>query len=501
MSKKIGLVVALVGMCALSVFLLNCGSSSSRPAGVLYVLTQGTTVEGSPGVGNNVSSFTIDLDSGALSLVNSNASTCPTAASQTNPEPCGLPLDILLDPTGATAFVLNQGIPSATPTDAIAPTIYPYTVNSDGSLSAPGTPASGWNCVYPNGSSCGAAAPYELYYDTPLAMVRDAAGQFLFVIDQGQFPGKTTCPLVGAAANSLTDANNFVGCPSISVFAVSPGSTTLTFVSQSSTYQSPFFIGRIPTGFSALTFPAPGSGTTPACGFTSSEEFLFVTSNQDLSDQHNDNALSLYCVSSTGSLTDMTPDPPYTPAVDPLSVQAINTTPSGNSGNVYIYVGSQPSSAGALTIFQLCTVVGGLAGCTQPDVTNALLLPIVTPAPPATGENPVAMLVDPTNNFLYVACYVSNQVFAYRINASSGALTTLAPPSQPTGSEPVSMAMHASVNSIGQSLYNFQSGQFLYTSNSNSDNITGFTLSTTSGAMLGPTTTVSPAAPSGMAAH
>jgi hypothetical protein len=495
MSKKIGGVIALVGICALSVFLLNCGSSSSRPSGVLYVLTQGSL-----GFGNNISSFAIDLGSGNLSLVNSNAGTCPTAANTANPAPCGQPLDILLDPTGATAFVLNQGIPSATPADAIAPTIYPYTVNSDGSLSAPGTPAAGWNCIYPDGSSCGVTPPYALYYDTPLAMVLDAAGQFLFVIDQGQLPPKTTCPPVGIAANSLMDANNFAGCPSISVFAVNK--TTLTFVSQSSTYQSPFFIGRIPTALSALTFPTPGSGTTPACGFTTSEEFLYVTSNQDLSQQHNDNALSVYCVSSTGNLTDMTPAPPappYTPAVNPLSVQAVNTNPAGqNTGGVFVYVGSQPSASGALSVFRMCTVVGN-TGCMQQDVTNALLLPVLTPPPPATGQNPVAMLVDPTNNFLYVVCYGSSQVAEYRINTANGSLST--PAYQPTGSQPVSMALHASVNSIGQSLYNNQSGQFLFVSNSNSDNITGFTLSTTSGAMSNPITVMSPAAPSGMAVH
>src|SRR5712692_3883290 len=100
MSKKIGVLVALAGIGALSLFLLSCGSSSSRPSGLLYVLTQGSS-----GIGNNVSSFAIDLNSGNLSLINSNASTCATAGA------CGLPINILLDPTGATAFVLNQGIP------------------------------------------------------------------------------------------------------------------------------------------------------------------------------------------------------------------------------------------------------------------------------------------------------------------------------------------------------------------------------------------------------
>src|SRR5712692_4080338 len=122
MSKKLGLVVALVGVCALSLFLISCGSSSSRPSGLLYVLTQGSN-----GTGNNVSSFAIDLNSGALSLINSNASTCKPAGGSG-----GAPLDIVLDPTAATAFVLNQGIPTA----STAPTIYSYMVNSDGSFGA-----------------------------------------------------------------------------------------------------------------------------------------------------------------------------------------------------------------------------------------------------------------------------------------------------------------------------------------------------------------------------
>src|SRR5207245_10665920 len=92
---------------------LNCGSSSSRPSGLLYVLTQGSN-----GTGNAVSMFAIDLNSGNLSLINSNASTCATAGA------CGLPLDIVLDPTGAAAFVLSQSAISS------------YSVKSDGIFGA-----------------------------------------------------------------------------------------------------------------------------------------------------------------------------------------------------------------------------------------------------------------------------------------------------------------------------------------------------------------------------
>src|SRR5271166_2487213 len=466
MSKKISLILALLGMCALSLFLLNCGSSSSRPSGLLYVLTQGSN-----GIGNNVSSFTIDLGSGQLSLVNSNASTCPTAATSTDTEPCGLPLDILLDPTGATAFVRNQGVGAGN----ILPSINPYTVKSDGSLSALGTVFNWTN-----------------YADTAVAMARDAAGQFLFVIDQGAYPPPTTCPAMGTAAQS------FPGCPSITVLSMKPGSTTLTVASQ-------FFLSKTPSALSPVTFTPSGS--------TAAQELLFVTNNYDLCtvgclppSPASDNTISVYSVSSAGVLTEQ-PNSPYTiSAADPVAVQAVNTNPAtGNTGGLFVYVG-QGGGVGAVYPFQVCTVVGN-AGCTQPQVTNNLLFPLATcpllscQVPPSSvGSNPVAMLVDPTNNFLYVLSNGQSQVSGFQINTTAGKLTGLTPPSQPTGSQPVSMAMHASVNSLGQALFS-SSGQFLYTSNSGSSNVTGISLSTTNGSMGPPFTVTAPAAPSGMAAH
>src|SRR5882724_2121249 len=129
MSKKISALFALLAFLGLSLFLINCGSSSSRPAGVLYVLSQGE---------NNVGSFAIDLSSGGLSLLNSTASTCSTLT-QTPPAPCGFPESILLDPTGANAFVLNQGVFSpGDPPSGLVPSVYGYTVKSDGTLTVTG---------------------------------------------------------------------------------------------------------------------------------------------------------------------------------------------------------------------------------------------------------------------------------------------------------------------------------------------------------------------------
>jgi 6-phosphogluconolactonase (cycloisomerase 2 family) len=459
MSKKIGVAIRFAGVCALSLFLLSCGSSSSRPSGLLYVLTQGNN-----GVGNNVTSYAIDLGNGNLSEINSNASTCATGSD------CGAPLSIVLDPTGAAAFVLNQGVPCSevfdptnnvwvcdpTKNAPVAPTIYPYTVNSDGSLSAPGGAVT-W--------SCGAASACA-NSDLGLAMSRDAAGQFLFVVDQGSnpTPGTATPPVYPSCPHVPTGPTDV--CPSISVFKMS--STGLTLASG-----SPFYLGRIPTALSAITLSSPA------------EELLFVTSNHDLSLNHNDNTLSVYGVASDGTLSEQTGSPYITPTIDPLTVLAVNTNLTGqNSAPVFVYSGAAGNASGAVDAFQLCTTVN--ATCTQTDVNNAKLLPVGTPI--SAGQEPVGMVVDPTNNFLYVVAEQSNQLFGFKINVA-GTLSPLSPASLPTGSTPVALAMHST-------------GKFLYTSNTNSNNISPFTLSTTSGSMAAAASAVNtPSVPSGMTAR
>jgi hypothetical protein len=503
MSKKIGGVVALVVLCALSLFLVNCGSSSDRPAGVLYVVTQGDN-----SLGNYVSTFAMDLNSGGLSLVNSNASACPTLATSTNPNPCGLPVDILLDSTGATAFVLDQGAP-ACPTcspgenNPIPPAIYPYTVGSDGSLSAPGT-AVNWTCISQSATPC---SQTNAYPDTAMAMVRDATVQcggtnpcFLFVIDVGQSPQPTTCPLLGTGVTNSTQATDFAGCPSISVFKMS--SNTLTFVSQSSTYQSPFFLSKSPSALSAITYGSPA------------QEFLFVTSSYDLCtvsclpsggvagpSTPNDNAVSVYVVYPDGTLHETANSPYAVAAVDPISVLAVNTNPVAQpkAGGLFVYVGNEDPNGGHLYPFEVCTAVDN-TNCFQQQVDQNLMFPLRTcpdvscDVPPSTaGQSPIAMVVDPTNKFLYAVAEGSSQVYGFTINAG-GTLTALSPnPNLPTGSHPVSMAFHPTVNNTGQ---------FLFTSNSGSTNISGFTLSTTSGVMNSlPSPTDTTTTPSGMAAR
>jgi 6-phosphogluconolactonase (cycloisomerase 2 family) len=212
-----------------------------------------------------------------------------------------------------------------------------------------------------------------------------------------------------------------------------------------------------------------------------------VTGGHDLSLNHNDNTLSVYSVASDGTLLEKAGSPYNTSTINPLSVQAVNTNPAGqnNSGGVFVYVGAAGNATGAVDAFQLCTTVNS-STCSQTDVNNAKLIAFGTPT--SAGQNPVGMVVDPTNNFLYVTAEQTSELFGFNINSTTGVLKPLSPASLPTGSNPVAVAMHST-------------GKFLYTSNSNSNNISAFTLSLTNGSMATGATANTPSAPSGMTAR
>ncbi len=356
------------------------------------------------------------------------------------PSTGGLPLSISLDPTGATAFVLNQG------------SIAGYNVHSDGSLSGPtgGTPLT----------------------QTALAMARDAAGQFIFVISPGTLPSPTDC-----STPPIGDQN----CPSIAVYSTKPGSTDVTLTGNfcpGTTTLCPVFLNRVPTALSVLTF-------TPPAGQT--QTLLFVTSNVDLTALHNDNELSVYSVDSTGKLTEQATSP-YTTEVNPRSVIAVDTNPVGlNTGGVFVYVGNQGAVTGSVSTFQLCTQVNQV--CSQVEV-NAEQLALTGP-PASIGINPTAMIADSTNSFLYIACTGSNTVFGFHMTTGTGELQSLTPASRSTGGSPVSLAMHPNYNA---------GAEFLYVSNNTGSSVTGFSVAVTTGALGNPNTVLfPPGSPSGIA--
>ena len=278
-------------------------------------------------------------------------------------------------------------------------------------------------------------------------MTETTDGSLLFVVDVGSNLSPTDCPNNGGTFGA--------DCPSIHVFSATPGSTTLTPASV-------FSLKRMPTALSAINFTPPDG---------SSQTLLFVTSKQDfLTD--NSNELSVYTVDSSGTL-DETLDSPYTTqAPNPVSVQAVNTVVAGQTiGGVFVYVGAQGSGSGTVSAFQVCTVVGsqgsGQYSCTPGQVANSQLIAIGQPV--SAGNDPAAMIVDPTNSFLYVAASGSNQVFGYSISTVNGTLGRLTPASVPSqGTSPFALVMHSSSTSNQNNGLNF-----LYVSNTGASNGSG----------------------------
>jgi 6-phosphogluconolactonase (cycloisomerase 2 family) len=97
--------------------------------------------------------------------------------------------------------------------------------------------------------------------------------------------------------------------------------------------------------------------------------------------------------------------------------------------------------------------------------------------PLTVGQNPIAMLADPTNAFLYIACNVGNNVYGFKMNTTTGLLSALSPALEPTGAGPVSLAMHGSNNN---------SNEYLYVSNNGQSTLSGYIVNLASGDLSSP---------------
>jgi DNA-binding beta-propeller fold protein YncE len=294
-------------------------------------------------------------------------------------------------------------------------------------------------------------------------MTRDTAGTFLVVVSQGTLaaPPQGQSPLGGGEA------------PAITVFTTSAGSPSLTQAG------GPVFLNFVPT---SVTTSITGTYNDPnPPGGTVAGTLVHITGNKDLVGV-NDNTIWDFAVQSSGVVTGPLIGSPYTTASDPSSVLAVKTTPTGGAGGLFVYVTNVTTNN--VSVFQVCTVQDG-TNCTLDDVQNGTMVPVGVAT--SVGLDPVAMTVDPTNQFLYVLNHTSSSVSAFRINPTTGALSALNPSSVSTGSGPVGIAMHSS-------------GKFLFVSNNASSNVSAFNADTTSGALSNAVNVTSSAQPAGIVA-
>jgi 6-phosphogluconolactonase len=143
----------------------------------------------------------------------------------------------------------------------------------------------------------------------------------------------------------------------------------------------------------------------------------------------------------------------------------------------YVYVPNRDSSAPiTVSVYEISPSTGILTALSTSTVTDPDL------------NSPIAIAVNPAGTFAYVVNYFSSTVSMFSVNASTGKLTALSPASVST--DPSGGAANANSTSIAIT----PSGSFAYVINHYTNNISMFSINTSTG-LLSPLST--PSVPSG----
>jgi len=330
---------------------------------------------------NNVSAYTLDASSGALTAVAGSpfgTGNGPNAAA--------------IDGKGMFLYVANQNFPAG------SGSISAYVINAASGVLIPI-----------------AGAPFVADGE-PYGLTVDPTGKFAYITNV--FSNSVSAYTIDAISGAVTPAvgspfatgggepegvavdptGKFVYVPnsetnSVSAFAINATSGTLTGVAG-----SPFATGTTPQGVGNVAFDPTG-------------RFVYV-SNQ------NSNTISAYSINATsGALTPIVGSP-FATGSQPTAV-AIG--PAGK----FVYVSNGNSNnISAYTI----------------DATSGALTPMAG-SPFATGLFPHCVAIDSSGKFVYVANAGSNDVSAFTMDATTGVLMSVAGSPFAAGSSPFGIAI------------------------------------------------------------
>jgi 6-phosphogluconolactonase len=306
----------------------------------------------------------------------------------------------------------------------------------------------------------------------------------------------------------------------VSAYSVNDASGALTVITQ-----SPFIVGHLPdaiavdpTGayvyvankgdatISAFTIDRSTGALTPVTGspfptgLSPTSLAIDPSSSYVYASSGSSGTVSAYAITSgTGVLTPVS-GTPFPAGAGPSSV-TVSPDESGSSGNAYVanQTGGTVSlygldaTTGALTVLSASPLsVGGGPRAVVIDPSNQFLylangtlgvsayaqsngsgeFTVIPGSPFRAGGTPdsVAVAVDPYDRFVYSANYASSGISGYTIDAASGALTAIGGSPFLAGSEPTSVAVDPT-------------GSFVYVANAGSGNVSAYAIEAATGAL------------------
>jgi 6-phosphogluconolactonase (cycloisomerase 2 family) len=424
--RKFGKTVLTAALSSAIVFSLT-SCIRSFTVGYLYVTG---TVTSTPSGNGIITGFKIDNDNGKLIALNG----LPIGSGGANP------IRAVLLTGGNFVYVLNQGATA-----------------SGGNVCTTADPCLNSNITEFEVGGNGILTPQETFYtqgSNPIRLVADSAGAFLFALDHDA-PSGQYCGTVVAGATS---------CGDITVFSISPSTGRLSLVTNAQLTAS--------TGTQVTYFPVPAN----PIDFNMASGYLMTLAGAaspspttPFTNAANGQVVYPYTYNSTNGQLAVTQSTP----------QFINNGAGGplGQGTALIYAGgkvyildNEPLASGG-TPGQILPFTVGTNGALQALVGGAV-------ADDSTETDPVQLLVESKGKFLDVAngqgSGINNGagVVAYQIDPTSSQLTE--DPGSPfpagSGAEPVCILEDPS-------------NQYIYTANAGDSTVTGKVLDPNSGVL------------------
>lgn len=397
---------------------------------------------------NDISAYTINASSGALTQVACGAG-CSTTGNTNNFTAGTGPQFITIDPTGRFVYATNYA----------SNDISAYTINaSTGTLTQVACSA-GCSTVNSKNFVTGVS---------PWGVTIDPSGKFVYVANDNSNDvsaytinantGALTQVACSAGCSTTTSisANNFTAGTGPQFVSIDPSGKFAYVANYSSNTISAYSINASSGALTALPTIAGRPGATSiamtkgTAAVTYTPKFAYVAN-------FTGNSVSAFTINANGALTAVTGSPyvaatgsgPYSVAVDPasqfayvanallnnVSAYAINASTGALANVDTVAAGSQPAAVAVDPSGRFVYVANNGANDVSAYTVNAGIFTQITCTVGCSttgntkdftaGTGPYSVTVDPTGRFVYVPNFTSNNVSGYTINASTGALTSI----------------------------------------------------------------------------